>query len=223
MNRSATCAAIALALAAPVTPALAQPINLGSLDDEPNRVQVSTGAEYGFVAGVGYSRILPFLDRRVVLSGEATLPWASLDLADYRVRAGALVPIVGSTRWKLAGALAPTLRGTRNQVSDMTDLGVDASLVGGFYTPRWFVALESGVDLALTTHVRPSDAYRMNVHAGAQDGWFANPGANLRGGLQAGVTLARYDLILRAGQVRDAGGAAPLLPFYGTLTVDARW
>jgi hypothetical protein len=223
MKTSATLAFIAIALAASFTPARAQEINLGSLDAEPNRVHVSTGAEYGFVASAGYTRILPFLDRKVVLTGEATLPWASLDVADYRVRAGALVPIIGSSRLKLAGALAPTLRGNHSKVSDMTDLGIDASLVGGFYMPSWFVALESGVDFALTTHVTHSDAYRMNVYPDAQDGWFANPGANLRGGVQAGMTLARYDVILRAGQVRDSGGNAPLLPFYGTLTVDMRW
>lgn len=212
-----------IALLASAVPAHAQEINLRSLDEEPNRVHVSTGAEYGFVAGAGYSRILPLLDRKIVLTGEATLPWASFDLADYRVRTGALVPIVGSTRWKLAGALAPTLRGTHNAVGSMTDLGVDVSVVGGFYMPRWFVALEAGVDLALTTHVSHSDAYRMTVHADAKDGWFAHAGANLRGGLQAGVSFDRYDVILRAGQVRDSSGAAPLLPFYGTLAVAARW
>ncbi|KAB2896447.1 MAG: hypothetical protein F9K40_14465 [Kofleriaceae bacterium] len=213
---------VALALLAPLT-AHAQEINLSSLDEEPNRVHVTTGAEYGFIASAGYSRILPFLDRRVVLTGEATLPWASLDLADFGVRAQALVPIVGSARWKLAGAFSPAVRATENKVNRMVDAGVDVGLVGGLYTDSWFVALESGVDLLLATHVTHSDSYRMLVHPGAQDGWYGNAGGNLRGGLQAGVAFSRYDVILRAGQVRDVGGGPPLIPFYGTLTMDARW
>ncbi len=210
-------------LASSATVAHAQEINLASLDEEPNRLSVSTGAEYGFVAGIGYSRILPFLDRQVVLTGDATLPWASIDVMDFRVRASALVPIVGTTHWKVAGALAPTLRTLESNVYSMTDLGVDASVVGGYYRRAWYVALESGVDLALTTHVTHSDEYRMNVHMDATDGWYSNPGANVRAGLQTGVAFDRYDIILRAGRVLDSNGEPPLIPFYGTLTVDARW
>jgi hypothetical protein len=216
--------ATSLLLAASLsTTASAQEINLASLDEQPNRLSISTGAEYGFVAGVGYSRILPFLDRHLVLTGEATLPWASIDVMDYRVRTSALVPIVGTTHWKLAGALAPTLRSLESNVYSMTDLGVDASLVGGYYARRWYVALENGVDFALSTHVTHGDEYRMNIHMDAKDGWYSNPGANIRSGLQAGVAFDRYDIILRAGRVIDSNGEAPLIPFYGTLTVDARW
>ncbi|MBL9013809.1 MAG: hypothetical protein JNL83_06525, partial [Myxococcales bacterium] len=65
-------------------------------------------------------------------------------------------------------------------------------------------------------------AYRMN-HAGAKDGWYADPGANIRGGAQAGISIDRYDVTLRVGQVRDSAGDAPVLPFYGTLSVAAGW
>lgn len=196
---------------------------IGESDATPNRVHVSTGAEYGFVAGVGYSRVMPMLDRHVVLMGDITMPWAGFDLADYRLRAGALVPIVGSGAFQLAGSVAPSVRGSSSRINTMTDVGLDTSLVGGFYARRWFVALEAGVDLALTTHVTHSDAYRMNVYPDAKDGWYSDPGANIRGGVQAGVSIDRYDVTLRIGEVRDSAGEAPLLPFYGTLTAAARW
>lgn len=205
--------------------ARAEELNLRTVagDDTPaNRVHLTTGAEYGFVAGVGYSRILPVLDRRIVVMGDATLPWAGLDLGDYRVRAGVLVPIVGKGGWQLAGALQPSVRGNHTKINSMTDVGLDTSLRAGYYARRWFVALESGVDLALTTHVTHTDAYRMN-HAGAKDGWYADPGANIRGGAQAGISIDRYDVTLRVGQVRDSAGDAPVLPFYGTLSVAAGW
>jgi hypothetical protein len=214
--------ALGLIASTPLT-ARAQELNLSSLDEEPNRVHVTTGAEYGFVAGAGYSRVLSVRDRAFVVTGDLTLPWAGLDLSDYRVRVGALLPIVGSTRWKLAGSIAPIARGTKNSISRMTDVGVDVGLVGGYYTRRWFAAGELGVDLAVTTNIEHTDEYRMSVHADAKDGWYANTGGNLRAGLQAGVAFSAYDVILRAGQVRDVGGEPPMLPFYGTLTVATRW
>lgn len=201
----------------------AQELNLGALDAEPNRVHVSTGAEYGMVASAGYSRVLPFLDRRLVLGGEATLPWAGADVQDYRLQLSALAPIVESTHWKLAMSLAPIVRGTENRTSRMIGVGVDAGLVGGYYDRRWFAAAEAGFDAALTTHVAISEAYRTRTYMGAQDGWYANAGGNVRAGLQLGASFGRYDVALRAGQVRDVGGGKPMLPFYGGVTLAARW
>lgn len=203
--------------------ATADELNLRTMADAPNRVFVSTGAEYGFVAGAGYTRILPVLDRHIALSGDVTMPWAGFDLSDYRVRARALVPLVGTERFRVAGTVASSLRGNRSPVATMTDVGLDASLVAGFYTRRFFVALESGVDLALSTHITHSDDYRMDSYPDAKDGWYADPGANIRGGVQAGVAIDRYDVTLRLGQLRDSTGEAPLLPFYGTLSVATGW
>ena len=214
-----------IALLATTTAAAADELNLRTLADDtaPNRVHVTTGAEYGFVAGVGYSRVIPVLDRQVVVSGNVTLPWASFDVSDYRVRAGALVPLLGNGGWQLAGAVAPTVRGNSTGINTMTAVGLDTSVVGGYYARRWFVALEGGVDLALSTHVTHTEAYRMNAYADAKDGWYSEPGANLRGGVQAGVSVDRYDITLRLGQLRDSSGEPPVLPFYGTLGVSARW
>ena len=198
-------------------------INLSSLDAEPNRVHVTTGAEYGLVAGAGYTRILPFLDRKLVLTGDATVPWAGADLMDYKVRVRALVPIAGTTHWKLAAAIAPIVRGTKNGMSRMENVGVDIGVVGGYYTNRWFAAADSGFDAQLATHVTHDDAYRELVYMNAKDGWYSNTGGNLRGGLQAGVRIDRYDISLRAGKVVDASGEAPMLPIYANLTFDARW
>lgn len=94
-GRRGTTVAVAAAvlLAAPVA-ARAQEVNLATLaedDDAANRVHVRTGAEYGFVAGVGYARAVSVLERRILVSGDVTAPWAGFDASDYRVRAGVLV------------------------------------------------------------------------------------------------------------------------------------
>jgi hypothetical protein len=211
----------ALMLAAP---AWAQNVNLARIDAQtPNHVQVRSGAEYGFVAGVGYARAVVFLDRTILLGGDATLPWGGFDAGDYALRTSALVPIVGVDHWRLAGSLAPTVRGTRNDASRMTSLGIDLGAIGGYYAPGWFAAGELGFDWAMTTHVAHSDLYRRIVYAGARDGWYANPGGNFRLGVQAGLSFSRFDLLLRVGKLRDIKGDGPMFPLYGTLGVDTRW
>jgi len=215
--------AIGIVVAFP-RPAQSQEINLATLDEgSPNYVHFRTGGEYGFVAGVGYARALPFLGRTILLGGDLTAPLAGLDNGDYRLRAGALVPIVGAHQWKLAGSLEPTLRAASNDVGSMISLGADVGAVGGYYATGWFVAGELGFDYAALTHIVHSDRYRNLVFAGARDGWYSNPGGNYRLGVQAGLSFARYDLVLRVGQLRDMRGEKPMLPLYGTLTFDTRW
>jgi len=104
VRRLLRAAVFAAVVAAPLV-ARAQEVNLSRLDDEPaNRVHVRTGAEYGFVAGVGYARTVSLLDRRLLLTGDVTVPFGGVDASDYRVRTGALVPIVGARRWRLEAA-----------------------------------------------------------------------------------------------------------------------
>jgi len=223
MRRLLRAAVFAAVVAAPLA-ARAQEVNLSRLDDEPaNRVHVRTGAEYGFVASVGYARTVSLLDRRLLLTSDVTFPFGNADASDYRVRAGALVPIVGSRQWRLAGTLAPTARGTQNAAGTMTSLGTDVGVQGGFYARHWFVAGETGLDWAMTTHIKYSDTYRELVYEGARDGWYAMSGGIIRYGLQAGASFGRHDLTLRAGQMVEVGGEKPMLPFYGTLSLDTRW
>jgi hypothetical protein len=224
-----TCQLRTLALIAAVVaiPSLsyAQEVNLATLDEaEANHAFVRTGAEHGFVAGVGYGRGVELLGRTLLLSGELTAPWAGLDASDYRLRAGVLVPVVSFGGWKAAASLAPTLRSTKNELARMTGIGADGALTGGYYARRWFAAAELGADWEATTHVAHSDAYRTHAYANARDGWYSGPDdGNFRYGLQAGASIGRHDLVLRAGQLRTARGSKPLLPFYGTLAFNTRW
>lgn len=201
----------------------AQEVNLARLGGEADRVSVRTGAEYGLVAGVGYSREVAALGRTMLLGADVTVPWAGLDTADWRLRASALWPFVNGERWKVAGTFAPTVRETTNDVARMTGLGVDVGAVGGWYAPGWFAALEAGVDAELTTYVANSERYRRIVYAGARDGWYAMPGGNFRVGLQGGLSFSRFELALRLGQLRSLGGDGPVFPLYGTLAWTTRF
>jgi hypothetical protein len=214
--------ALLAVLLVPLT-ARAQPVNVATLDEGTSAVTVTTGAEHGLMLGAGYVRAIAVADRALVVGGDLTLGWAEVDVDDFRVRAGALAPIVGRGRWRVLGGLAAIVRGTENDTARMIDLGADASLHAGWYAPRGLVALELGVDGALATHVAHNDAYRMYVYEDARDGWYRTPGATLRAGIQGGVTLGRVDVILRAGRLAESSGEPAMFPFYGTVSVDTRW
>jgi hypothetical protein len=204
--------------------AQAQEVNLARLDEGPeNRVYVRTGAEWAFVAGVGYARTVPVGQRRLVLLGELTAPWAAADASDYQARVGALVPILAWRGWQLAGSLEPTVRGTKNDLGRMTSLGANAGVMGGYYAHHWFAAGELGFDYTLTTRIAHSQLYRDSVYENARDGWYVNPGGNYRLGGQAGASFGRYELALRAGILRDMMGGQPMFPLYATLAFSTSW
>jgi hypothetical protein len=215
-------AAIVLGLLA-ARAAGATELNLATVEPGQNLVQVRSGAEFAFVASAGYARTLALFDRTLVLHGELTLPWAGVDASDWQVQTGALVPIVGRSGWRLAGDLALLLRTTKNEINRMTGFGLGVGTVGGYYARHWFAAGEAGLDWEYATYIAHTDLYRATVYADAKDGWYRSTGANVHGGLQVGGTYARYDLIVRYGLVRDLGWAPPMLPFYVTLAVNARW
>jgi len=213
---------IAVLLAAPLA-ARAQHLNLGAVEDGTNVVTVTTGAEHGLALGAGYARVVAAADRPIVVGADLTLGWAEVDVDDFRLRASALVPVVGRGRWKVLGGLTATLRGTENEIARMTNVGTDVAMLAGRYARRGFFAVELGFDWAIATHVAHADAYRMTVYADARDGWYGNPGGMLRAGLQGGISFGRHDVILRAGRLHDVTGKPAMFPFYGTLTFDTRW
>jgi hypothetical protein len=219
----ASCAALALSLAAPRA-ADAQEVNFGALDDDrPNMLHANTGLEYAFVVGVGYSRIFRVFDRHLVLTGDFRLPYAKLDFSDYRLRVGLMAPLVGPKEWKLAARLVPLVRGVENDLARLTNLGVDVGLVGGYYARRWFVAAELGFDWAITTHIEHSKQFRETAYADAVDGWYAPAGGNFYYGLLAGCSFPHVDIVLRGGQPRDMKFRTNTIPFYATLGINVRF
>ncbi len=211
---------IAVLAAAPLARA---DINFAALDEGTNVATLTTGAEHGLVLGTGYGRMLSVADQPILVGGDLTLGWAEVDIEDFRLRAGALAPLLGHGHWKVIGGLAAIVRGTDNEAARMTNVGADLAILAGRYTRRWFVAAEVGFDWAMATYIDHSDAYRMQVYAGARDGWYGNPGGMFRAGLEGGITFGRYDVSLRAGRLVDTAGQPALFPWYATLGFDTRW
>ena len=213
MNRLA----VALVLVAPLA-ARAQELNFSTTSAaRPNIVQARTGLDHAFVAEVGYLRAI---DDGLFLGGDVAMPWAMPDLGDYRLRATAGLQLLGAQHWRIAGWLSPTLRATGNVASSMVALGSDVRVAGGYYSRGWFVAGELGFDWVAATHVSFSQAYRKQVYARAQDGWYGLPGGTTYAGLHGGLSFSSFDLVLRLGQPRTQSLALQTVPFYATLGVN---
>jgi hypothetical protein len=222
MSRLARIASVALAAVA-AAGASAQELNLATTSTaRPNVVMLRTGMEHAFVGEVGYRRVLAWGDQQLFVGADVALPWAEPDLGDYRVRATVGAPL-GRHHWKIAGWLSPTLRGAGNVASDMTALGVDVRLTGGYYARRWFTAAEVGADWNVATHVAVRDAYRTRVYSGAKDGWYGNPGGTTYAGLQAGLSSSSFDVVLRSGLARTTALDEQTVPFYLTAGVNVAW
>jgi hypothetical protein len=199
-------------------------VNHAALDDaRPNMLHVTTGVEYGFVAGIGYSRGFAIGDRTLLLSGTIVAPWAEADARDYDARMGATIDIVARDRLRLIGGVGGGMRGTTNVMNRMKSIGADGVLLGGYWTRRWFVAGEGGYDGAIAVRIEHSDEFRETVYADARDGWYVDPGANIRLGVTGGVSFRRHDAVLRVGTARDREGRSQFLPGYATLGLNVRF
>jgi hypothetical protein len=196
--------------------------NFAAVDDGDHIVSVTTGAEHGLVLGLGYGRALSLAGRPIVVGASAALQWAEVDASDFRIAAGARVPIAGD-RWRVIGGIDAIVRGADNDVARLINTGVDISLLAGRYGDRWFAAVEAGFDWALATRVDHTDAYRMQVYADARDGWYGNTGGTFRYGIQGGATFGGNDIVLRAGKLHGIDGAPAVFPIYATLGYDRRW
>jgi hypothetical protein len=204
--------------------ARAQAVNFGAIEaPHKNMMRASFGAEYAFILGVGYTRIFRIADRPLLVGGDFTLPWATFDFRDYRLRAEVMITIVGPKEWKLVGRVAPVLRGLHDELARFTNFGLETGLAGGYYARHWMIAAELGIDWAFSTHVKHSQRYRSTIYDEAKNGWYTNTGANFNYGGVFGGSFSRYDLLLRIGQGRDLQASPQLLPFYAVLTFNARW
>lgn len=209
----------AVVLAA-ATGASAQELNLATTRvDRPSIVAARAGVDHALLGEVGYRHVLAWNGRQLFVGGDVAIPWGEADVSDYRLRATVGMPF-GGERWKLAGWVSPTLRGTENSVSEMAALGVDLRLTGGYYARRWFVAGEAGLDWVATTHIAFNDAYRTQVYADAKDGWYGTPGGTVYTGLHAGLSFSSFDVILRVGHPRTTALDPQTMPFYVTLGVN---
>lgn len=189
----------------------------------PGAVYATTGLDDAFTVGVGYRHVSALWgDRSLVLAATAEVPWAAFDLADHRVLFAASMPLIQHKRWVLAGRVAPTWRRVETQMNTMGAAGLDAGVVGGWTSSRWFVSGLLGVETALATRIVHAEVYREMVYTDAVDGWYRITGARLTGELQVGAAFDRTEVALRLGQARDLRLQTGTIPAFATVNVGWR-
>jgi hypothetical protein len=198
--------------------ASAQELNLATVSAQrPNVVYLRTGMEHGFIASVGYDRVFGVRDRVLVLGVELGVPIVQPDTGNYEMRLGLMAPLVAGHGWALSARIGPTVRWGDNPTASVTSLDLEASLLGGYYARRGFIALEAGVDWAAVSQMKFHQAYRDQVYAGARDGYYGNTGGTFRAGLQGGISLGRVDLVARVGAPFNIDFSMQHVPYYATL------
>lgn len=202
--------------------AAAQGLNVAATPAGTHVLSSSVGMENAFVASLGYAHGLQVGDRTLFLGADFTLPWAKPDLGDYRLRARGILPIVGSSGWRLLGEVMPGVRSGQNPLNRHTAIGLEGNLLGGYYGQRWFAAAELGGDWTALSYIEHTDRFRNTAYAEVKDGWYGTTGATVHAGLVGGYSFEAIDVVLRAGQQRDLGLETLMLPLYLSLGVNAR-
>lgn len=193
--------------------------NVARFGAAPNRLYTALGFDPAMVTTVGYGRTVPFLGRRLQLSGDAGVGAAGLDLSDFRVRLQAHGSIVHWRSLHFTGSATFITRGTGNSIYRGLNFGSDFTGTVGIYRPRWFAAAEAGFDKAVITHITHTDWYRRHIFPDAKDGWYLNAGGTFRYGVISGITLGRFEVAVRFGGQQTEGFRELSSPLYVSLGV----
>lgn len=193
-----------------------QSINWASVTrQQKNIIHAGVGLEYGVVYGLGYSRLLA-TKMPVLLHISASIPSGEKLFDDLKTRIGGQVRLYRGGNFQWSVSLYGIYRHYQNPLVRLQNLGSEAGTVLGYYKPKWFVGAELGFDKAIVTYFKHSKIYKTTVYANVQDGWYQPAtGGNVNYGIQAGFSLKRSDITLKAGRLINQNfKTTPLIPFY---------
>mgnify|MGYP000125222247 CR=1 FL=1 len=201
--------------------AYASPINaqwnVARFEPARDLVYTNFGLDPAVNSTVGYGRAMRAGGLLVMPYIEASVAWGSLDLRDFRARAGAQGALFRWRDLRATANLAFVTRGTSNSNFNAWGIGADAGGTIGLYRKGWFAGGEFGYDKSILTRMTHTKEYRDHHYADAKDGWYLDNGAIKRLGLVGGVSVGRTELVLRAGIPRSQGGESLTAPAYVTF------
>jgi hypothetical protein len=193
--------------------------NVARFDSGRNRVYTSFGLDPALVTSAGYGRVVPLYDHGFLLTGEAGVVDAGLDVGDFRARLGVHTSLVHWRSLHLTGSVTFVTRGTDNSIYRGLNFGSDITGTLGVYRRGWFAAGEFGFDKAIITHVTHSDWYRAYFYADAKDGWYLDAGGTYHYGLVGGFDVGRTEVVGRFGGRRTEDWNELVPSMYGSLAV----
>lgn len=205
----------------------AQVINWKNVSSQQKRLlHVNVGAEYGLTAGVGYHQLLRGKKFPAWIGVDFSVPSGKKGAADdFKVKLGTHIRVIALNHFQLSARVQGVVRRYQNQSVRLFNFGSDMAATVGYYSPKWFWVLESGFDKAIVTNFKHSEWYKKNIYDSVQDGWYEPAtGGNFYYGFQAGYSMKKIDVTLRAGQILQQDFVSrPLLPLYGLLGVNFKF
>lgn len=191
-----------------------QNINWESLNEEKHILNINTGWEYSFVYGIGYAYKL---ETKIPIVLESTVSFATGEVIfdDLKTRIGGQINVYQIENFRFNAAVHGIYRRYGNPLVTLQNFGADATVIIGYYKPKWFVSGELGFDKAIITHFKHTKIYE-DVYPEIKNGWYEPAtGGNFNFGIQGGFSFNRNDLTLRAGRViTEDFKNTPLIPFY---------
>ena len=197
----------------------AQTINWNGAQAEPRHVvSVNIGLEHGTVYGFSYGYRIHHRLFPTIVNVAYSFPSGEELFDDFKIKVGGQIRWFEFQNMQFSTNLHGVIRRYENDYSRLLNFGSDFSGVLGYYRSGWFVAGEFGFDKAIITHIRHSEIYS-DDHPGVSNGWYGpTTGGNFYYGMQAGFSMRKQDVFVRAGKfIGQDWKTSPTIPYYGQL------
>jgi len=168
-------------------------------------MHVNLGYDFGFSTQLGYS-YLTAGKRPLLLSLDCAIPMGETLFDDYKLRLGGQFNAIEKQNFILTAKLLGNFNRHETELVRIQSLGIETSVLAGYYASKWHVAAELGLLKPYTSHLKHADVMRENFPS-ITDGWYTSTGSYLIYGLQFGKAMTQgLDLSLRLGIPKALNG-----------------
>lgn len=172
--------------------------------ESPNIAHLNFGYDFGVTAELGYSRLVKVVNP-VLFTAKYSFPMGSNIADDFKFTYGGQVELMEWKNLILSFKLFGNIKRHETKLVRMVNLGVEPSILLGYYKPKWHIALESGVIKPSISNVLHSEIVVEN-YPEIQNGWYRQSGGYFTYGIQASKSIGqRLDLSLRIGKTNAFG------------------
>lgn len=190
----------------------------GNTSNRKNILSVTTGLESGMIYGIGYGRIIETEKLQIISNMELTVLAGKDFLDDYKFKTGLAIKLFDFKSFVINTKTEILIRRYENDLAQLMNMSFDVALNAGYYRNRWYLLLESGIDMASATHFKHKEKYKEQF-AKVSDGWYDSiTGNRIYYGIAGGYSTGGTDVFIRAGKTGYIGAKTNVtLPFYGVI------
>lgn len=178
---------------------------------------LNLGYDFGITTQLGYNYLVTN-KKPILLTVDYSVPMGAQLFDDFKLRLGGQVQTL---MYKDFGVSIKALAATKRHETDMVrmaDIGLETSIVLGYYKPTWHIASEFGLMKPIASHLMHAEVTKENFPS-ISDGWYTSTGGHYFYGLQGGKSLNKgLDISLRIGATKAQGtGKDAIIPKYAQI------